>query len=270
MSKKLIIAILSFSLPLLLRAQPDTSFQLALEIKGEFTNFSVDNLDNIYLLDNRNQLKKLNPQGDSIAVYNQVRKYGKATLIDASNPLKVLLYYQDFSTIVVLDRLLNIRNTIDLRKHNIFQVKAIGQSYDNNIWLFDEMENKLKKIDEEGKLIQETPDFRLLLGHSFSPLSIFDQDKYVYLYDPLRGVYVFDYYGSLKNGIQILNWENFKVTGNYIFGSVKDTLYRYDIRSFQYDEWKLPSQITTGTLFNFSSTRFYALRKEGLSVYTIR
>ena len=40
------------------------------------------------------------------AVFNDVKKFGQATLIDVSNPLKVLLYYRDFATIVVLDRFL--------------------------------------------------------------------------------------------------------------------------------------------------------------------
>ena len=76
--------------------------------------------------------------GTLVAVFNNVKKFGKLSTIDVSIRLRYLLYYKDFSTIVVLDRLLAIRNTIDLRKQNIFQVNAIAQSYDNNIWLFDE------------------------------------------------------------------------------------------------------------------------------------
>lgn len=251
-------------------AQPDTSFSLVREVKGDIVDFTVDNLDNIYILSSRNQLKKLDANGDSVAVYNDVKRFGRATLIDASNPLKVLLYYRDFSTIVVLDRFLNIRNTIDLRKQNIFQVKAISQSYDNKIWLYDELDNKLKKIDEDGKLLQETPDFRLLLSKPYSPARIFDQDKLVYLYDPAQGIYVFDYFGTLQNGIQILNWQNVKATDKYIFGSKTDTLYRYDIRSFQYDEWKMPAELKESTAFNFSVSRLYALSANKISVYSFR
>ncbi len=131
-------------------AQTDTSFRAMNTIKGDIIAFTVDNLDNIYLLSSTNQVKKLNNKGDSAAIFNDVKKFGKATLIDVSNPLKILLYYRDFATIVVLDRFLTILNTIDLRKQNILQVRAIGQSYDNKIWVYDELENKLKKIDEDG------------------------------------------------------------------------------------------------------------------------
>src|SRR5215204_1345143 len=125
-----------------LAAQTDTSFQFVRTVKGDIVSFTVDNLDNIYLLSSTNQVKKLNANGDSVAVFNDVKKYGQASLIDVSNPLKVLLYYKDFATIVVLDRFLNVVNTIDLRKQNIFQAKAIGQSYDNRVWVYDEVENK--------------------------------------------------------------------------------------------------------------------------------
>jgi hypothetical protein len=171
--------------------QSDPSFRLLKTIKGDIVSFTVDNLDNIYTLNSRNQVKKFNINGDSVAIYNDVRKFGTATMIDVSNPLKVLLYYKDFATIVVLDRLLNIRNTIDLRLQNILQAKAIVLSYDNKIWVYDELESKLKKIDEGGQLLLETPDFRLLLGQSPVFQKIFDENKYVYLYDSLKGVFVF-------------------------------------------------------------------------------
>jgi hypothetical protein len=32
-------------------------------------------------------------------------------------------------------------------------VEAVCLSYDNKIWLYDEFEHKLKKIDEDGKLL---------------------------------------------------------------------------------------------------------------------
>jgi hypothetical protein len=251
-------------------AQSDTTFKLIKVIKGDIADFTVDNLDNIYILSSRNQLKKYNANGDSVATFNDVKKFGQVSFIDASNPLKLLLYYKDFSTVVMLDRFLNIRNTIDLRKQNIFQAKAIAQSYDNKIWVYDELENKLKKIDEDGKILQETSDFRLLLGQSPTPIKIFDENKYVYLYDSLQGVYVFDYFGSLKNNIMISRWNNFKVAGKYIFGSKSDTLYRYEISAFQYDEWKMPEQIFHSKAFNFTASRLYALKNNEIEIYTIR
>ena len=251
-------------------AQTDSSFQLIKTIKGDIVAFTVDNLDNIYLLNSSNQVKKLNSNGDSVAIFNDVKKFGQASLIDVSNPLKVLLYYRDFATIVVLDRFLNVRNTIDLRKQNILQARAVGQSYDNKIWLYDELENKLKKIDEDGTLLLETPDFRQLFDQTPIPHRIFDEDQYVYLYDSTKAVFVFDYYGAFKNQLPITGWKNFKVAGKYIFGSKDDKLFRYNIKTFRTEDWKMPEQIRLARSFNFSSSRLYALRKDGIEIYTFR
>lgn len=249
-------------------AQSDTSLHLIKTIKGDIASFTVDNLDNIYILNSQNQLKKLNENGDSVAVFNDVKKFGQATLIDVSNPLKILLFYKDFSTIVILDRLLTIRSIIDLRRQNIFQAKAIGQSYDNKIWVYDELENKLKKIDENGKLLMETPDFRLLFGDAPNPQKIFDENKLVYLYDSSRAVFVFDYFGTLKNKILITGWKNFKVSGKYIYGSGGDTLHRYEISSFLVDDWKMPTELKNALSFNFTSDRLFALNNGELKIYT--
>ncbi len=266
---RLVTILLFFSLfSTLAYGQTDNFFRKIKTLEGDIVSFTIDNLDNVYLLNSNNQVKKIDANGDSVAIFNNVKRFGQASLIDVSNPLKVLLYYRDFTTIVVLDRFLNIRNTIDLRKSNILQVRTIGQSYDNKIWVYDELENKLKKIDEEGKLLLETPDFRQLFDQAPVPQKIFDQDQFVYLFDSTKAIYVFDYYGTLKNKILISGWQNFKVAGRYIYGSKEATLYRYDIRTFRMDEWPLPQDLYKSKSFNFSSSRLYALKEGQLDIYS--
>lgn len=267
MSKSIKILAWSFLLTLSVSAQLDTSLRKVRTIKGDIVAFTVDALDNVYLLSSTNQLKKLNANGDSVGVFNDVKKFGQASLIDVSNPLKVLLYYKDFATIVVLDRFLSIRSTIDLRRQNILQVRAVGQSYDNKIWIYDEVENKLKKVDEDGKLLMETSDFRQLFDVAPAPQKIFDENQYVYLYDSTQQVFVFDYFGTLKNKIMISRWQNFKVIGKYIFGSNNNILYRYDIRTFRTDEWKMPEELARSRAFNFTVARLYALRKDSIDIF---
>ena len=90
---KRIFTIIVFLIPLFAASQKDSLFARSKIIKGEFTDFTVDNLDYIYLFTPSGQLKKLKPNGDSLAVFNDVRRYGKVYSIDVSNPLKVLLYF---------------------------------------------------------------------------------------------------------------------------------------------------------------------------------
>jgi len=264
-----IFLILNIIFSISVKGQKEESYKLIASITGDIVDFTVDNLDNVYVLTGTDQLKKYNTNGDSIAAFNNVKNFGKVSGIDVSNPLKVLLYYKDFSTIVILDRLLAVRSTIDLRSQNIFQVNTIGQSYDNNIWLYDEGDSKLKKIDDAGKILQETADFRLLFNEAPHIKNIYDQDGFVYLYDPDQNVFVFDYYGALRNKILISGWEDFKVAGRYIFGINSDTLHRYEINTFRLDEEKLPMPLINSLKVNFTSSRLYALRKGMLQIYNL-
>jgi hypothetical protein len=248
-------------------AQADTSFKLIAIFPGEIADAAIDNLDNVYILTATDQLKKYKPSGDSLAVYNNVRKFGKIYSIDVSNPLKVLLYYKDFSSIVVLDRMLAVRSTIDLRRKNILQVTAIGQSYDNNTWLFDALDNKLKKIDDEGNVLLETPDFRQALGQAITPQQIIDHNKQVYLYDPANGVYVFDLYGTFKKKIPLQGWNNVSVNDKYILGISNQSLQAYNLSTLIQSQQKFPGNFTPYYRYYISNNKLIALSNEGLHIY---
>ncbi len=251
-------------------SQNDSSFIFSKTISGDFTYFTIDNLDNIYLVNNNNQLKKLNLNGDSAGVFNDVRKYGKLYSIDATNPLKLLLYYQNFSTIVVLDRFLNIRNVINLRKQNIFNVKTFCASYDNHIWVFDEGDGKIKKIDDNGEVLSETVDLRMIFDTIPSPSSMTDQDGFVYLYDPNKGFYVFDNYGSLKNRLTFLHWNNAEVTGKNLYGFSDTSLYQYQTGTLNLKEFSLPVSFNNALQVKAGNGKVYVLHKEGLQQYLVK
>lgn len=234
---------------------------------GEIADAAIDNLNNVYILTATDQLKKFTPSGDSLAVYNNVRKFGKLYSLDVSNPLKVLLYYKDFSSIVVLDRMLAVRSTIDLRRKNILQVAAIGLSYDNNIWLFDALDNKLKKIDDQGNVLLETPDFRQALGEAITPQQIIDHNKQVYLYDSLNGLYVFDLYGTFKRKIELQGWNNVSINDKFILGINNQSLQAYNVSTLLQSHHKFPGNFAPYYRYYISNNKLGAFSKEGFHIY---
>lgn len=251
-------------------AQSDSSFLLLKTIKGSYSGFNVDNLDNIYLISTGNQLKKITGNGDSAGVFNDVKRFGKVSSIDVTNPLKILLFYKHFGTLVVLDRFLNTRNTINFRKQNIFFVNSIATSYDNNIWLFDEQDYKLKKIDDNGQQMQETTDFRMLFDSVPSPVQITDNENFVYLYDPEKGFYIFDYYGTFKNRLPFLHWTNIAVSQNKIFGISNNKLYSYQINTLVLKEYLLPGFFINPVEIKIINGNIYLLKEDGLYIYNVK
>ncbi|MBS1947431.1 MAG: hypothetical protein JST47_06655 [Bacteroidetes bacterium] len=252
------------------QAQSDTSFYLSKTLAGDIVDFNVDNTGNIYLLNKNNQLKKLNTDGDSIAVYNAVNTYGDVYYIDVTNPLKVLLYYKDFSTIVEVDRLLNILNTIDLRNLNILQVKAIGLAYDNNIWVYDELNATLKRIRDDGSLADQTTDFRQLFDSVPDPTLVIDQGGLVYLYDINKGVYVFDHYGSFKTKVAIMGWQDFTVIDKNLVGRDELFFYKYQLGGQGIRQQPVPAPYRSAIKIKIMPAAVYVLKKNMLQVYSHR
>jgi len=239
-------------------------------ISGDFQMVRVDVLDNIYLISAGGQLKKLTPNGDSIAVYNQVKKYGNPTYLDVSNPLKSLLYYKNYATVVILDRLLAQRNVINFRKRNIFSVNAIATSYDNQIWIFDEQDFKLKKINEEGNVLMESSDMRQINGETFSPQTIVDADSRVFLYDPDKGFFIFDYYGAFLNHLPLLHWTDIAVSKDRLMGFSDNHLHVYTMKRLQQTDYKLPPLSENRISIMAMNNKLYILKPGGLSIFLVK
>jgi hypothetical protein len=249
-------------------SQQDAAFRPVRSYAGSIADAALDNLGNLYVLTTTDQLKKYNAQGDSVAVYNNVRKFGKVHALDVSNPLKVLLYYKDFSTIVVLDRLLAVRTTLDLRRRNILQASAMALSYDGNIWLFDAYDNKLKKVTEEGEVQLETPDFRSLFGEAVLPQQIIDQDNLLYLYDSTRGLYIFDRYGTFKRKVPVRGWSGIRLSDKQVWGIAGGQFLRsYNLSNLMEAQYPLPASFSPYLRLRLAGNKLIAIATDSLQVY---
>jgi hypothetical protein len=250
-------------------AQQDSSFVLVSSYKGDVVDAALDNLDNLYVISSTGQIKKYNAAGDSVALYNQVRNFGKSFSIDVSNPLKVLLFYKDFSTVVVLDRFLAGITTINLKNHNIIQPAAVGLSYDNNIWVFDEYDGKLKKINEQGDRILETSDLRGALNLSLSPQKIINDNGFVYVADTTSGIFVFDNYGSFKRKVPLVNWQTVGVGKNAVISVSGDMITVYNTSTLMQTQKRLPYYNPLARSF-ISGDKFVTFSPQEIQIYKFR
>jgi hypothetical protein len=249
-------------------AQPGGGFKNLGEIKGKFIYMKPDLLGNIYALGSSGQLKKFNASLDSMGVFTEVKRFGQLHNIIADNPLKTLLYFKTYKTILVLDRFMQVVNRIDLRRLNIFQANAMAQSYDGKIWLYDEQEAKLKKLSDNGKVELETADLRLALGWNPAPQVIFELDQLVCLYDQSNGLLLFDQLGGYRNTIPLKGWQSVHAVGSFVVGLSNGMLMAYDPKKLEMKQladlsswqWQESQQVIV------SGQRLYFMDNEGIKV----
>jgi streptogramin lyase len=242
-------------------------------IPGNFSRFYVDNMGNFYVLSNNSiQIKKLSPRGDTLQVFDNVNQYGNIALMDVSNALKLLVYYRDFSTVLLLDRFLNAVSTIDLRQSGIMQSRTAASSYDGQIWTFDEQTSQIKKLDAQGNVTFTSTDLRTVFTNAPDPDAIIDNDGLLYLYDKTQGWFEFDYYGAFKQQLDYTGWQNVSAVNNVLYGRTGDTLWVYEPRRITAHTFKTSMDIGLqhAKQIFINNGRMYVLTGEGIHVYAIK
>ena len=104
------------------------------------TYIGNDAYDYHYFIKNNVFFKKNNQE---IWQYKNV-SFGKIAKVDIHNPLKIILYYENFNTVVALDNQLNEVEKINFSAITPqLMVSAIGLSGNNNFWVFNDLNQQL-------------------------------------------------------------------------------------------------------------------------------
>jgi len=158
-----------------------------------------DKLNQIYVLSLDNTISKYDIKGKSLISRN-LKIEGDVTSIDGQNAFNLLLFYQNINTLVFTDNLLNVRNKIDFNATEELadkQISAACRSFDNNIWVFDIISQKLIKIDESAKPILESASITAFTKLKHNPQQIIENPPHVYLVDSTH-VIVLSIYGQFE------------------------------------------------------------------------
>lgn len=264
------LLLLASSTVLTAHCQNDSLYRFEKRFSYPVVYFTTSPSGELFTINQGNQLKKYNSNGDSVGVFNDVKKYGKLSYVDAQNPWKTILYYEGFETIVLLDKYLKSLGSINLRDKNFFGVKAVATSYDNNIWIFDGRDMKIKKLDENGNLLLASVDLRQVFDDVPDPQKIIDRDGLLYLYDSTRGIYIFDYYGSFRTLLPFKNWKGIFVFGKTIYGFDDSLFYTNTPPLPVADEKPLPKIFLNATQISISPRKAWVLKNDSLSIYLVK
>lgn len=267
---RIFLTIVMFSIWQSAFCQNDSLYRFMKKLDYPVVYFTTGPSGELFTINADNQLKKYNSDGDSVGVFNDVKKYGKLTYVVAQNPWKTILYYENFETILLLDKYLKVLGNINLRDRNIFGVRAVATSYDNNVWIFDPAEMKIKKLDDNGNPLMASVDLRQVFGNPPQPEQIIDQDGLLYLYDPSKGVYIFDYYGSFKTLLPFKNWKRIFVVGKTIYGFDDSFIYTGTPPLPVAEKRPLPSFLTDAVQISISPQMIWVLKNNALSAYRFK
>ena len=244
-------------------------FILSINVKADF--ITTDHIGQLYVVVN-NKVYKYSGNGDIISTYSN-NNLGKITFIDASNPLRILLYYKDFGQIEFLDDVLNpIGSSISLEEMGLDQAVLSCTSWDDGIWLYDSKDFQLKRISKNLKLTHESGPIYQLIKTPVNPNYILEYNNFVYLNNPATGIMVFDLFGSYLKTISIRELKYFQINGNNLFYVDNGFLKGYNLKSFQENSLVLPGSTKDiiGLRFEKESGLFAILKENTLDLFKIQ
>ncbi len=197
----------------------------------KITHVEVDGFGNIYIIQN-DQIVKYNANGVLQKKFS-VKRYGKIDFVDATNPLKILVYYKDFQQIVFLDNQLTASsNAISLETIGYEQTSLVCSSANNSFWIFDKQNNELSRFNAELKSLVKTGNLKRILDVDIKPNFMLEHNNYVYLNCPNEGILVFDIYGTFYKTIPLKNLKEFNVVNGDVFFFENHQLKQYQSQTF--------------------------------------
>lgn len=241
-----------------------TSYTLINTYETKANLAAIDNFGSFYSASN-NGVIKYNNEGTFICRYEEF-KYGKIGMINVTNPMKVLVYYPDFMTVITLDKFLSPLNTYNFFDLGYQNVSAVASSIDGQIWFYDNIDFKLKKIDETGKIYRESQPLNVVLGQTPNPNFMMERDNLLYMNDPAIGILVFDMFGSYSKTIPLKGLSRFQVLQDQIIYFDSLQLHAYNTFTLELKSLSLPD--TSGvTLAVLDKNRMAVLKKDKIDFY---
>lgn len=158
---------------------------------------TADNLGNLYLITPQNAVEKYSPDGRLLTRYTNNRA-GFATAVDATNPMKIIVWYADFRVVAFLDRNLTPLGELNLIQAGYPEVRTIASAADGNLWIYDEVAFQLRKISPEGTTLAESQRLNALLPERLPIESLRDDGSSVYAFAPDVGLLSFDAYAQFR------------------------------------------------------------------------
>ena len=233
-------------------------------IENEGRLISGDQLGNFYVVEGNN-IYKYDREGEKINQYSNNR-YGQITSIDATDPYKIVVFYEDFRTVIILDNQLSENGSpLDLQFTDFAQPIMTCRAYNSGFWLFDQLLYGLFRVTLSLHTENKSGNLSQILGYKIEPNYMKEYNNTLYLNNPATGILVFDQYGTYVKNIHILGLESFQVIEKGIFFLEKNKIKKFSFKNLDIQELPLPELNIKGMAVD--KNRLFVLTASGVKIY---
>lgn len=237
-SLTILISLLLSQYPLAQKIEKISSFKI------EFTptTASIDRQGFLYFSSQQGAIDKLDQSGNIIYHFSP-QKQGTPTLIDAWQGLRTFVYYQDFQEYLLLDRFLNASERYTINNERISNFSGLSTlSNDNNLWILNDQELSLSKININDRETYVENNLNLSLNQQGWDIKfIRSYQNYLFIADQKGGIFAFDNLGTFVEKISDLGTDFFTFHKNDIVFLKGNNLHLIDLYKKTKREISLPN-----------------------------
>lgn len=171
---------------------------------------------NLYLSNEHGLISKYDKNGVLQISYSGTVK-SSIYSIDASHTSKIFGFYRDQQSYLIMDRFLNPLNEANLNPSFAGYATETAYSADNNLWLFDQSDLSIKKINLLNNIVITSSAIPLVIaGEEWDLLQIEEYQNRLYLYNSSKDIYVFDNLGNYIRKLDINSDCKVCFSGNHL------------------------------------------------------
>ncbi len=197
----------------------------------------TDNIGNVYLCYN-DQILKYDADGIFIKEFSN-KNFGNIAHADATNALRILLFYKEVSRIIFLDNTLSINaEPVQLEALGFPNAQLACTSMENGLWLYDQDNFELIRLNRNLQIEQRTGNLGQVLNISIQPNFMVEKNNRLFVNNPSTGIMIFDIYGTYAKTIPIKNLTSFQVLEDRIIYFEEQKLKAVDLLSYMDIEYK--------------------------------
>jgi hypothetical protein len=188
----------------------------------------------------RNTIQKYDSLGRLL--YSQsIRSIGKLAEISPINVMKVLVFSEEQQTLCVLDNTLTLsEECVDLGKYGIeTAIHVCASSQSDRVWVIDQLNSRLLSLNWRSDVLIEVGNLKGILAIDRIDEMI-EVGNELFIFDSSKGIYRFDFYGSLLNFYPQEGFLAFDIRSNFILLLKNDELHWLDMTTEQMEHLQLP------------------------------
>lgn len=214
---------------LVLNISYSQSISDSLLVADEITAFSQDRTGNIFLTFKGGAITKYSSSMDSLISFSP-EKLGDITLLEAWHGFQIFAFYEEFQEFALLDRFLTRDTRYRLSQSSANYVNMCAISSDQNLWVFEENQLRLIKINLNIRAIDIEVPLEFVLDATEHKITFLrEYQNLVFLVDKYSGIYIFDNMGNYLRKIEAPGIINCSFRNEHLFYLQNNEVHNIDL-----------------------------------------